>query len=74
MHRPASIVPLNQVQGRILELRGHRVLLDSDLPDFYGVPTFRFNEAIKRNATRFPDDFRFQLTYEEFTVLNRNLR
>jgi hypothetical protein len=46
-------------------LRGQRVILDSDLAKIYGVPTFRFNEAVKRNRDRFPDDFRFQLTREE---------
>jgi hypothetical protein len=50
-------------------LRGQRVILDSDLAKIYGVPTFRFNEAVKRNRDRFPDDFRFQLTREEAEVL-----
>jgi hypothetical protein len=49
----------------IREIRGQRVLLDSDLAAIYGVPTFRFNEAIKRNRDRFPGDFMFQLTPEE---------
>lgn len=49
----------------ILILRGQRVILDSDLAKLYGVPTFRFNEAVKRNRHRFPDDFLFQLTREE---------
>jgi hypothetical protein len=62
-------IALNQVQSRIFVLRGHRVLLDSDLARFYGVPTHRFNEAIKRNVDRFPVDFRFQLTHEELTPL-----
>lgn len=53
----------------IHSLRGHRVMLDSDLAHLYGVPTFRFNEAIKRNADRFPPDFRFQLTPEEHARL-----
>lgn len=44
-------------------------MLDSDLARLYGVPTFRFNQAIKRNADRFPEDFRFQLTREEYTRL-----
>jgi len=43
-------------------IRGHRVILDADLAAIYGVPTFRFNEAIKRNRERFPEDFAFQLT------------
>jgi ORF6N domain len=49
----------------ILTLRGKRVILDSDLAKLYGVATFRFNEAVKRNRPRFPDDFLFQLTREE---------
>jgi hypothetical protein len=53
----------------IHSIRGHRVMLDSDLARLYGVPTFRFNEAIKRNAGRFPPDFRFQLTSEEHACL-----
>ena len=50
----------------IRSIRGVRVMLDSDLAKIYGVPTFRFNEAIKRNRHRFPADFMFQLTRDEF--------
>ena len=64
-----KIIPLDQIQSRILVLRGQRVLLDADLAAFYRIPTFRFNEAIRRNAVRFPTDFRFQLIYEEFINL-----
>ena len=46
-----------------------RVMLDRDLAKIYGVPTFPFNEAIKRNRDRFPPDFMFQLTREEFDSL-----
>ncbi len=53
----------------IVTLRQHRVILDSDLAALYGVTTKRFNEAVKRNAERFPEDFRFQLTMEEFDAL-----
>jgi hypothetical protein len=63
-----ELPPSDQIQDRILVLRGHRVLLDADLARFYGVPTSRFNEAVKRNADRFPEDFRFQLTPEELTI------
>jgi hypothetical protein len=62
-------VALDQIQSRIFVLRGHRVLLDAHLASFYGVPTKRFNEAIKRNADRFPTDFRFQITHQEFACL-----
>ncbi len=50
-------------------VRDRRIVLDSDLAALYGVPTFRLNEAVKRNADRFPEDFRFQLSREEFTRL-----
>ncbi len=46
----------------IITVRGKRVILDADLARIYGVPTFRFNEAVKRNRNRFPGDFMFQLT------------
>ena len=53
----------------IHSIRRQRVMLDSDLAQLYGVPTSRLNEAVKRNADRFPEDFRFQLTPEEYTRL-----
>jgi hypothetical protein len=53
----------------IREVRGQKVILDTDLARIYGVPTFRFNEAIKRNRDRFPDDFMFRLTPAEFAAL-----
>jgi len=53
-------------------LRGYRVILDRDLAAVYGVRTNRFNEAIRRNALRFPPDFMFRLTAEETCVLVRS--
>ena len=53
----------------LFTIRGQRVILDADLAHIYGVPTFRFNEAIKRNLNRFPEDFAFQLTSAEFENL-----
>ncbi|MDD5262090.1 MAG: ORF6N domain-containing protein [Methylacidiphilales bacterium] len=53
----------------ILTIRDHKVILDSDLAKLYGVQTFRFNEAVKRNRHRFPDDFMFQLSKEEADAL-----
>lgn len=50
-------------------IRRQRVMLDSDLARLYGVPTHRLNQAIKRNADRFPSDFRFQLSREEYANL-----
>jgi hypothetical protein len=49
----------------IRTIRGQKVILDFDLARIFGVPTFRFNEAVKRNRERFPDDFLFQLTADE---------
>src|SRR5947207_9188071 len=54
-------------------IRGVRVMLDRNLARIYGVPTFRFNEAIKRNRHRFPPDFMFQLTREEFDSLKSQI-
>lgn len=53
------------VERRIFLIRGSKVMLDSDLAALYQVPTFRLNEAVKRNNDRFPEDFMFQLTREE---------
>ena len=57
----------------IAALRGQRVILDSDLAALYGVETKRFNEAVKRNAARFPADFMFQLTAEESDSLRSQI-
>jgi hypothetical protein len=54
------------IASRILIIRGKRVMLDKDLAELYGVKTFNLNKAVKRNIDRFPDDFMFQLTQEEF--------
>jgi hypothetical protein len=62
-------VSMERVADRILSIRGHRVMIDADLAELYGVTTFLRNEAVKRNRTRFPEDFMFQMTAEEFTAL-----
>ncbi|MBQ1605528.1 MAG: ORF6N domain-containing protein, partial [Bacteroidales bacterium] len=54
------------IKERILEIRGQRVMLDKDLAELYGVETRRLNEQVKRNIERFPKEFMFQLTDEEF--------
>jgi hypothetical protein len=66
---PKSLDVTPDVDGLIRTIRKQRVILDSDLAALYAVPTFRFNEAVKRNADRFPDDFRFQLSKEEADAL-----
>jgi hypothetical protein len=57
------------IERRIYLIRAHKVILDRDLAELYEVPTFRLNEAVKRNRQRFPDDFMFQLTKEEAEFL-----
>lgn len=58
-----------EIEGAIHVIRGQRVMLDSDLAELYGVTTGRLNEQVSRNKERFPDDFAFQLTQQEFTNL-----
>ena len=60
-----ALVPTEEITRAILVLRGHRVLLDSDLAALYGVETRVLNQAVRRNTERFPEDFRFQLTAAE---------
>jgi len=64
-----SLVPLERIERIILIIRGQKVMLDSDLAELYGVSTRRLNEQTKRNIERFPDDFMFQLTEEEWENL-----
>lgn len=51
----------DRIEPRIVRVRGQRVVLDADLAHLYGVTTRAFNQAFKRNAERFPDDFAFQI-------------
>jgi ORF6N domain-containing protein len=64
-----SLLPIEHVERRIYFLREHRVMLDSDLAELYGVTTFNLNKSVRRNLERFPTDFMFQLTEEEFSAL-----
>jgi hypothetical protein len=64
-----ATVTVEAVVLRIHVVRGISVVIDSDLAGLYGVPTKRFNEAVKRHATRFPADFMFQLAEAEFAAL-----
>jgi phage regulator Rha-like protein len=64
-----DLLPVERVQRRILVIRGHRVLLDGDLAEAYGVEVRLLNQAVKRNKERFPSDFAFQLSMEETEAL-----
>jgi hypothetical protein len=70
--QPSATVSIEQVTQSIRVFRGHKVLLDAELAELYGVPTKRLNEQVKRNASRFPDDFLFRLTGAEVEALNRS--
>jgi hypothetical protein len=61
------------IESLILNIRNQKVILDADLAELYGVATYRFNEACKRNRQRFPDDFAFQLTATEFADLRSKI-
>jgi hypothetical protein len=63
------MIPAERIERSILLIRGHKVILDADLAALYGVETRRLNEQVRRNADRFPDDFMFQLTAQEFENL-----
>ncbi len=62
-----AVVPLaiESIERRILIIRGHKVLIDADLADLYGVETHVLNQAVKRNVERFPPEFMFTLSVQE---------
>ena len=64
---------LQPIQNKIYEIRGQRVMLDKDLAELYDVPTRALNQAVKRNIKRFPSDFMFQLSKEEFELLRSQI-
>ncbi len=75
-----TLIPLEGIERRIYLIRGHKVMLDRDLADIYGVSTSRLNEQVKRNRSRFPEDFMFRLTALEtanwrsqFAISNRGV-
>ena len=60
---------LSIIQGKIYEIRGHKVMLDFDLAEMYGTETKVSKQSIRRNIERFPQDFMFELTWEEYSSL-----
>lgn len=69
----SELVPLETIERRILVLRGHKVMLDEDLAELYGVEVKVLNQAVKRNAERFPADFMFQLSEDEWANLKSQI-
>lgn len=65
-----EILTFNKIESMIYLIRGHKVMLDSDLAELYKVTTGRLNEQVKRNIDRFPPDFMFQISEKEFEALH----
>jgi len=68
-----EILKLNEIKEKIHTIRGVQVMLDSDLAKLYGVEVRVLNQAVKRNKQRFPDEFMFQLTKEEYESLRSQI-
>ena len=64
-----ELIPQEIIEQKIFMIRRHRVMLDKDLAVLYGITTGNLNKAVSRNLDRFPDDFMFQLTKEEYNSL-----
>ncbi|MCX5692082.1 MAG: ORF6N domain-containing protein [Candidatus Omnitrophica bacterium] len=64
-----ELIPEQVIEPKIFMIRGHKVMLDRDLAELYGVRTMVLNQAVKRNISRFPQDFMFQLSNEELENL-----
>ncbi|HBI23259.1 MAG TPA: DNA-binding protein, partial [Nitrospiraceae bacterium] len=68
-----AIVPIELIESKIYLIRGHKVMLDSDLAELYGVETRALVQAVKRNIGRFPQDFMFQLNNQEVITLRSQI-
>jgi hypothetical protein len=73
MGKGTEIIPLERIQSFIFLIRGEKVLTDQQLAELYQVPTKVLLQAVKRNQERFPDDFAFQLTRQEVTILRSQI-
>ena len=71
--QPGAIVSLESIEHKIFLLRGEKVMLSMDLAALYGVEVKVLNQNVKRNISRFPGDFIFQLTKEDFTSLKSQI-
>ena len=68
-----SDVSLSKIESMIYVIRGQKVMFDSDIAELYGVETKVLNQAVKRNSSRFPGDFMFQVTIEECSTLRSQI-
>jgi len=69
MEQNKALIPAKRIEHSILIIRDHKVMLDADLAELYGVETRVLTQAVRRNIDRFPEDFMFQLSPEEFRIL-----
>jgi len=69
MGNETALIPVERIEGAIIVLRGHRVMLDENLAELYEVEVKVLNQAVKRNSERFPEDFMFRLNDEEVQFL-----
>ena len=73
MDEVKSVISVKKIENRIFAVRGHRVMLDFDLAELYGVQTKSLKQTVRRNIDRFPSDFMFILTYQEFANLRSQI-
>ena len=69
----ANILPSERIERSIILIRGHKVMLDADLAELYGVETRALLQAVSRNQKRFPEDFMFQMSKEEYELLRSQI-
>lgn len=68
-----DLIPVEKIVSKIYLIRNTKVMLDKDLAEFYGVETKVLKQAVRRNIKRFPGDFMFELTKEEFKILRSQI-
>lgn len=73
MTEKQTLIVMANIETKIQLIRGQKVMLDFDLAELYGVETRRLNEQVRRNIERFPEDFMFQLTVEEYESLRSQI-
>ena len=73
MEEELELATIEEIQGMIYTIRGKQVMLDSDAARLYNTETKKINQAVKRNIERFPEDFCFQLTEEEYESLRSQI-
>lgn len=71
MSKETTLIPIETIENKIYLIRGQKVILDKDLAILYGVKTFVLNQAVKRNLSRFPEDFMFSLSRSEILRISQ---